>query len=162
MTIETQHGTTLIEVLIAVLVFSVGMLGLAGLQLTATINTHSTHLRSIATVQAYDITDRMRANIPAVNSGDYHQPTSTNTPGCLTTAGCTPSAMAQHDAFEWDSVLATSLPDGVGEVCLDSTPDDGSPGTPQCDSLGNLFAIKVWWTDDRVGTTRRFTTVFQP
>ena len=109
MTIDTQHGTTLIEVLIAVLVFSVGMLGLAGLQVTATINNHSTHLRSIATVQAYDIADRMRANMPAVNSGDYHQPTSTNTPGCLTTCPLGVTVVADENCLSTFPAIAVNF-----------------------------------------------------
>lgn len=57
-----SDGFTLLEVLIALLVLSVGLLGIAGLQLTSLRSNHSAYLRSQATILAYDILDRMRAN----------------------------------------------------------------------------------------------------
>jgi type IV pilus assembly protein PilV len=57
-----QRGFTLTEVLIAVLVLAVGLLGLAGLQLAGMKSNHSAYLRSQATIVAYDLLDRMRAD----------------------------------------------------------------------------------------------------
>ena len=59
---NSQRGTTLVETLVALLVLSIGLLGVAALQLTSLRNNRSAHLRSQAQVMAYDITDRMRAN----------------------------------------------------------------------------------------------------
>ena len=55
-------GFTLIEVLIAMIILAVGLLGLAGLQATSLRNNQSAYNRSVATQLAYDIADRMRAN----------------------------------------------------------------------------------------------------
>jgi type IV pilus assembly protein PilV len=55
-------GFTLVEVLVAVLVLAVGLLGLAGLQLASMKSNHSAYRRSQATIAAYDLLDRMRAN----------------------------------------------------------------------------------------------------
>ena len=55
-------GFTLIEVLIAMIVLAVGLLGLAGLQATSLRNNQSAYNRIKATQLAYDIADRMRAN----------------------------------------------------------------------------------------------------
>ena len=57
-----QAGSSLIEVLIAVLVVSVGLLGTAGLQLASLKNNQSAMQRSEAVVLTYSILDRMRAN----------------------------------------------------------------------------------------------------
>ena len=57
-----QRGTTLIEVLIALIVLSIGLLGLALLQVTSVQSNHSAYYRSQATVLAHDLADRMRAN----------------------------------------------------------------------------------------------------
>ncbi len=57
-----QSGVTLIEVLITVVLVSIGLLGLAGLQLTSVRNSSSSNERFIATTLAQDILERMRAN----------------------------------------------------------------------------------------------------
>ena len=59
-------GFTLIEVLIAMLVLAVGLLGLAALQASSLRNAQSAYNRSLATELAYDLADRMRANIPGI------------------------------------------------------------------------------------------------
>ena len=55
-------GFTLLEVLVALVILSIGLLGLAGLQAASLRYNHSSYLRSQATLIAYDIVDRMRAN----------------------------------------------------------------------------------------------------
>jgi len=55
-------GFTLIEVLIAVLVLGIGLLGVAGLQSVALSMNQGSYVRTQATVLARDIADRMRAN----------------------------------------------------------------------------------------------------
>ena len=165
-------GFTLIEVLVAVLIFSVGMLGLAGLQITATQANHSAYLRSIATILANDMADKMRANMIAVDNGDYDRVISLGNAAedtnCYNLAGgapgCTAQQMAFWHAWDWTQNLAGILPNGQGEVCLDSTPTVplGNAAAPGCDGAG-LFAIKVWWQDERSGgPLRLFTMSFQP
>jgi type IV pilus assembly protein PilV len=107
----------------------------------------------------------MRANMPGVTAGNYHLPTATQDVDCTTITGCTPAEMAGHDAFEWSAGIQASLPAGEGVVCIDSTPQDGADATnPACDNAGNLFAIKLWWDDDRDPATanQRFVTSFLP
>ncbi|MGZ8249327.1 MAG: type IV pilus modification protein PilV [Methylomagnum sp.] len=139
-------GFTLIEVLVAVVVLGVGLLGLAGLQVSGLYYNHSSSLRAQATLLASDIAERMQANPLGVLALSYHNPVAEEIPACLTVAGCTPAQMAQHDAFEWSRALSTQLPGGGGAICLDSTPNDGSSGAPACDGVGTIYAIKVWWT----------------
>ncbi len=160
-----QHGFTLFEVLIAIVILSIGLLGLAGLQATSLRNNQDALMRSQEALLAYDMIDRMRANMPAVTAGDYHLPTATQDTDCTTTTGCTPAEMADHDYFEWNTAIQAALPGGEGVVCVDSTPQDGTgTASPACDNTGNLFAIKLWWDGDRDAATadQRFTTSFQP
>ena len=176
-------GFTLIEVLVSLLILAVGLLGLVGIFVASTQNNKSAHLRTIATLQAYDMADRMRANIGALTVISptipyYHLPTATLYTTCYT-ATCTSQQMAQNDYYEWNNAAsATSnpsvLPAGQGIVCLDSTPNDGTwdgtTVTPACDGLGTSYAIKLWWLDDRrsgLATTNaaaylRFVTTLQP
>lgn len=58
-----QQGFTLIEVLIAVLVVSIGLLALAGLQMKAMTAAHSSYMRSVAAIQATDLVERAWADI---------------------------------------------------------------------------------------------------
>lgn len=166
----------MLEVLIAVLVLSIGLLGLAGLQAASLRNNYSSYLRSQATLLAYGMSDRMRANMAGVTAGNYNV-ASTAIPSAVSTctgAGCTPAEMAQNDANEWKNTLKSELPGppppagstsiigGTGVVCIDSTPDDGTRTSPACDGLGTIYAIKVWWTDDRNGSEKLFAMSFRP
>jgi type IV pilus assembly protein PilV len=163
----SQAGFTMIEVLIAVLVLSIGLLGLAGLQAASLRNNHSAYLRSQATLLAYGIADRMRANQAEVTGGTGYQMAAYNLPAAVTacnSSGCSPTNMAQNDLYEWETTLARELPNGKGVVCLDSSPDDGTPAAPACSGGGDVYAIKIWWTDSRdaAAPPQLFATAFRP
>jgi len=64
-------GATLIEVLVAIVVLAIGLLGLAGLQMTSLQSNYSAMMRTKATLLAYDLTDRMRARRQATLTGAY-------------------------------------------------------------------------------------------
>ena len=102
----SQHGFTLLEVLIAVVILSVGLLGLAALQATSLKSNHASLTRSQIAILSYDMVDRMRANMPAVRLGDYDLPTSRQNANCTTLSGCIPTEMADHDYFEWTTYRA--------------------------------------------------------
>lgn len=167
------HGFTMLEVLIAIVVISFGLLGIAGLQAFAIKNNHSASLRITATALANDMIDRMKANYTGVADGHYNKPASTDystaVASCLTTAGCTSQELAQNDLSEWSQRLAAALPNGRGIVCLDSTPNDGANvGAADCDDAGiTLYVVKIWWIDDRTvtggpATFQRFSWAFNP
>ncbi len=172
-----SSGFTLIEVLIAIVIFSVGLLALAKLQIYSLRLTHDSLLRSTANLLAADMADRIRANPVAANlgrTGPYNNPTglAVGNPNCLGKGGdgaannssCTTTQMAQHDFYEWNATLAgapatswypkvsAELPNGAGIVCIDSTPKDGTPTNPACDNIAppsgkTVYSIKVWWTE---------------
>lgn len=154
-------GFTLIEILIAMVVLGIGLLGLAGLQATGLRNSHSAYHRSQATQLAYDMADRMRANPVGFAAGAYNDGAATND-NCQANA-CTPAQMAGYDIDQWDAELAAQLPGGSGVVCIDSTSDDGTAAAPACDGNGNTYAIKIWWDDNRSGVSdQRFVITFEP
>ena len=140
-TIPKSRGFTLLEVLIAVVVLSIGLLGIAGLQAFGQRSNHSAYLRSQATALAYDMIDRMRANTAGVLSGAYNAIDTTSgtysNPGC-DTATCSSSQMAQYDMYDWQQELATQLPTGNGKVT-------GA-------GVGSMFTVTVMWDDDRNGS----------
>ncbi|MGE3772890.1 MAG: type IV pilus modification protein PilV [Gammaproteobacteria bacterium] len=158
---EIQKGFTLLEVLIAVVVFAIGLLGIAGLQVAGMRFTHGSQLRAVATMQAENMADRMRANMTGVRDGDYNitgaMPTSFETD--CGAEECTPAELAEYDLVLWNDGAAgkpnesnaTTLPGGEGVVCLDSTPDDGDAADWACDSEGIVYAVKLTWNERTVG-----------
>jgi len=144
-----QSGFTLLEVLIALLVLSIGLLGLAALQTTGLRSNQMASMRTTATQLAYDITDRMRANPQAVSdttnkpyviAHDAAAPTITTD---CTTSNCTPAQLATFDIAQWKATLASSqngLPGGRGDI----TQTAGPP---------LVHTITVRWDQDRTGAT---------
>lgn len=161
---RVQRGFTMVEVLVAALVLGIGLLGVAGLQsVTLSVNQGS-YLRSQATVLARDMADRMRANPRGVGADAYNMSgsgSSAENSGCVTAGtGCNSTAMAAHDLYTWNQALAARLPSGEGHVCIDSTPEDGTPSGVACDGTGDTYVVKIWWfdRDEGDGETQRFTT----
>ena len=122
-------GVGLVEVLIAVLVFAIGLLGLARLEITNLATNHGSQLRSQAMTLAYDIVDRMRANRDAALNGDYDIDIGDAAP-----AGAT---VAATDLQQWKAAAAGQLPQGDGAVA-------------RAVAAGvTRFAITVQWDDSR-------------
>jgi len=147
-------GFTMLEVLISIVVIAFGMLGVAGLQAYALRNSQSASYRSVATVLATDIIDRMRANPLGVTQNRYvtsagFPVTAKATPNCLAAGGCGTQELAEHDLFEWQALIASSLPNASGVICRDSSPNDGtSASSHACEGTGALV-VKIWWIDNR-------------
>lgn len=105
-----QQGFSLLEVLIAAFVLAIGLLGVAGLQLTSMQNGHSAFLRSQATLLAYTIVDEIRANRD--KAGDYAIALGDN--------ASESSGLAATDVNAWLANLAAELPAGLGSVVVNS------------------------------------------
>ena len=160
------RGFSLLEVLIAVFVLSVGFLGVAAMQISALQTERQAGYRGMATRLGYAMVDRMRDNLAGVEDAQYNAllPSATAANyaedceagdgfGSASVASpCTADVLALADFSEWLAALATSLPGGWGAVCIDDTPDDGTPQDPQCDTTGSHYAVKVWW-DSGAGAT---------
>ena len=153
MTPLRQQGLSLIEVMIALAVFSFGLLALAALMASGLkYNTSALH-RSYATSQAYDMADRMRANRLGLDAGYYNDLSESDTnPDCIE-SGCTPEQMAHYDTWQWNTDNARLLPEGAGTVSLKS--DD-----PESAYFG-LYTITVSWNDDRDPDTAADSFVFE-
>jgi type IV pilus assembly protein PilV len=160
-TLAVQTGFTLIEVLVAVVILSMGLLGLAGLQASSIKNNQVALYRAIASQQANDMADRMRANQCGVVAGNYDNLTSAipADPACFTTgAGCTPLQMATTDQRQWLLENAAVLPGGSGIVrcCTQGSVMNGNcdncvnakAATASCAASTNrVFEVVVTWTE---------------
>jgi type IV pilus assembly protein PilV len=139
-----QAGFSLLETLIAVLVLSVGVLGLAGLQFIGLKEGQTSYQRSQAVLLAYEIADRMRANRAAAATGAYaltsNASLSAPAANCASTA-CTAAQMASYDVYNWYQRVKSTLPSGTASIgCTDS-----------CDS-GRKQTVILQWDELRTGT----------
>lgn len=147
--IKRQRGFTLIEVLIAGLVLSVGVLGVAGLQITALKNLQSSQSYGVAAMLANDIADRMWVNQAEALANNYnHTAAPAGPPDCVGGA-CTTAQLAEFDKNDWQQQI-------VGYTLPDSTVIPGllpaGTGTVAADG-GTSFRITLRWDDDRSGST---------
>ena len=123
-TVLPAHGFTLVEVLIALVVLSVGMLGIAVLYVETLRAGRTAQLHTQAVSLAADLADRIRVNrVPA---------------DVYTGAGL--NALAIADLGTWHALVAKQLPGGAGEVRFVA----GNTSTP------GSYTIVVSWTD--IGT----------
>lgn len=110
---KQQRGFSLVEVLIALIIMSVGMLGIATLFVQSMQAGRTSMFRHHAVTMAGDVADRIRANpragIAYVGLGADN--------GCVGTGNdCNEAAMAAHDILLWDAQAAESLPNGTVTV----------------------------------------------
>lgn len=152
-----QQGVSLLEVLVAILVLSFGLLGMLGLTANGIKMTSSSHYRTIAAQQLSRMADTINSN-PYLASR-YAPPSNTADAACLTATGCPHTAstadlddnsyatMPNNDYAVWLANLPTLLPSGAGVVCLDATPADGNSGSFACSGAGRP-TIKVCWNEN--------------
>ena len=130
-----QHaaGFSLIEVLVALLITAIGVMGTDATHLNTIKFNQTADIRSHATILAYEIGDRMRANRNAALSGNYNIALAASAP-----TG-TPSTIAQTDIQDWLSVLTSRLSAGDGAI----------------ERNGNIFTITVQWDENRISSSRQ-------
>jgi type IV pilus assembly protein PilV len=126
--VRGQDGVGLIEVLIALLVLSFGMLGLAGLQLWSLKNNQSSMERSLAVVQTHSIIDAMRADRTTATTGGFN--VNVDTAGAVPTGG----TFARSSVAAWKANLVGAL-------------GDGAVGGVECN--GDRCTVRVRWNDQR-------------
>lgn len=129
---KKQSGLSMIESLIALVVISIGLLGIAAMQLTGMQQSANAHWQSQAVWYSYEMTDRISAN--GTNNFNLYDGIDTDTDysmDCMTNA-CTPAQMVTADAQDWSNMIDT-LPGGRGVISL----------TP-----GNDLLVSVMWDDN--------------
>ena len=139
-----DRGFSLVELLVAMLIFAIGMLGLASLQGHGLQYNMDAYERSQAVFFAYDMSDRMRANIAGVNANAYAALAAPPNPLTSCVAAnpvCDNAGMAAADASEWFTAIAAALPGGGGSVNCQDSDVDGDACTD-----GSLHRIRVTWT----------------
>ena len=129
-----QKGVGLIEVLIAVLVLSIGFLGMAALQAKSLSTNNSAMSRSMATIASYSILDAMRADRTNALAGAYNGTVTAN--ACPTTTG----SLAQSQLGNW---CTQELVQNLGALAT-------TTGNVNCSGTG-ICTITIQFDDSRAG-----------
>lgn len=141
------RGVSMLEVLIALFVLSIGLLGVAALQTIGYKLNHQSYERTQATFQAYDIIDRMRANRSsgggAINSA-YDDVSLGSKPGstdCIATT-CAPGVLAEYDIRTWNTANERLLSAGQGAICRGTFDADLN-----CTVSGAMYRVGLRWKE---------------
>jgi len=157
-----DRGMSLLEVMIATVIISGGLLGVALLQSTALRATQSTNERSQATMLVYDMLDRIRANrASAQNYALVRENVFTvdGRTGVCAPGAALPTQRWEADSVEWSCSVRRVLPDARGRVTVTgaAVPGGGLPAT------SGAVEVRIEWCDARsgaVGGTPEFPPLF--
>lgn len=133
---QKSRGVTMIEVLVSIVILSIGLLGFAGMLLKSNKDNLMAFQRSQATIMAYDIIDAMRVNRTAAIAGSYNTSFGSTPPGG--------TQIHQIDLLRWKGTngLISALPGGAGQITVDGN--------------GNA-TVEIRWNDQgqTTGTTQQ-------
>lgn len=170
---KLQKGFTLVEVLVAVVVFSFGLLGIAGMMGISVRNNHNGYLRTQANFLAENMMDRMRANPTAVWGGAYSGPAADGVTVCTLASPCNFNQLAAYDQENWARSLAQYLPAGQGTItCVANSilaPTIQSANAPSiwfpAPPYDGVCTITIQWTEsnqDSSNSAQTLTLVGNP
>lgn len=137
-----NSGFSLIEVLVASTVFSLGLAGFSALLLASIIGSAEARLEGVASIAAANLAEQIRLNPGALDR--YLNPPEYISRICTGDSQCTPEQQADYDFRLWQLELADSIKNARGLVCHDETPEDGVEGNSHCEGTGPLV-IKIFW-----------------
>lgn len=168
---QSLRGFTLVEVLVAIVILSIGILGAVGMQVSAIRMNKEVRFQAVAVTMAKELAEKMRGNkdlaiLTTACGGTCGAgqnpyllnatltPTATVTapsPNCATSS-CTALQMAVWDSYDWRLRMRDALPSPRIVVCMDNDPYDAS-GAPKwaCSNTGTVAMLKVAW--NRSGST---------
>jgi type IV pilus assembly protein PilV len=136
----------LIEVLVASVIFSLGLAGFTSFLLSSIIDSAEARRTGIATQAASSLAEQIRLNPTALDR--YLNPPKYISRICSGNNRCSAEQQADYDFRLWQLELADAIPNARGLVCRDETPEDGSEGHSHCDGSGPLV-IKIFWNGQR-------------
>lgn len=162
--LQKQTGFTLLESMLTLFVLTIGILGVAGLQMRGMDSGRLASQRMIVVVKTQEIIERMRANvgygtpiffkadkIPRNNLMFYNGAVATNGNCNDGTTVCNPAALAADDINEWRTSLAAALPTLTGTaIAVTPAASQNSPYT---------VTVTVTWTEKN---SPQLTTVANP
>ncbi len=146
--LQGAQGFTLIEIVVAVLILAVGILGAAGMQSVGVRESQNSYFRSQANLLAIDMADKMRANrAEAVRgSSSAYLDEAPASPGCnYGSSDCASNSVAELDLYGWNQAIENSgLPNPTHSIDLVSEIVDAT-GTV----VSSVYDIQLRWDERR-------------
>ncbi len=151
---SAEHGFSMIEVLVTLLIISLALLGTAGLQAYSMRLNQGGQFRSLAVFLAADLAERMEANKAAATAGSYvvtattgaaYLASASSASSACVTGACTASSLAVYDLSQWQSAVAATLPQSSWSVAM----TQAASGT----QTQSNYTITIGWVDRRSNTT---------
>ena len=163
-----SRGVTLVEVLVAMLVFSLGLIGAAGLMAMAARANQTAYLRTQVSFLAQNMAERMQANLMGVWNGDYDGAyPDASAQDCA--AGCAPRQQALYDRQRWSSQLQTFLPQAGASIRCNHSGVAHAPTREQValrPPYGGRCTMAIHWTEraalGAMAEPQTFSWEFQP
>lgn len=151
MKFSSHKGFTLIETLVALIVLSVGLMGIAALYSQSMGAGRTAHYRTQAITLAADLADRIRVNrLAGIAYTGATADNNCDADGVAIPGDCTPPQLAAHDLLRWRANLAQALPDGIGVVTFNPL------------TIPPTYTIRVDWTEVNQGTLSYTMTIQVP
>jgi type IV pilus assembly protein PilV len=164
-TFNCAAGFTIIEVLVAMLVLAIGVIGSSAMQLTALRTRHQSSLLSNAVQLGSSMLDAMRANALQMQLSDVDNPylgldddasapaaAALSGASCFADAECDSAQLAAFDIAQWQRQLRASLPGGRFVICRDDQVQDGASSAWNCSGAPAApIVIKLGWADPGLG-----------
>lgn len=113
-------GFTMLEMLVSLVILSVGLLGVAILQTKGQQFNHMSYLYTQASYLSYDLMDRMRANEVIAKTGEYQRQLPSELSSDCTKQTCSSSQMVEFDLYSWKTLLEQTLPGGEAQIVWSS------------------------------------------
>lgn len=163
---KNVRGFTLLEVLVALLVFSLGMMGMAGLLTVSVKTNHAAYLRTQATFLAQGMADRMRANVLGLWNNSYNLPLaaiSASVPPttCKSPNTCNYSDVALRDIAVWKTQVSTFLPSSQAMIQCAPTSTLTASELLILPPFNGTCEIRIDWNDISNEAQMRSTGVYK-
>lgn len=163
---QSLRGFTLVEVLVAIVILSIGILGAVGMQVSAIRMNKEVRFQAVVVTMAKELAEKMRGNKDlailttacatspcALNTNPYllnatlttTNVTAPNGFNCAT-GSCTVAQMAEWDSYDWRLRMVNAVPSPRIVVCMDADPYDAG-GIPKwaCSNTGTVAVMKIAW-----------------
>lgn len=146
--IKGQRGVGMIEVVVALFILAVGLLGVLAMQANGIKGNQRAEFSTEVYLLAQDMADRIMAydDINSPDDDDDYDNLTVNSgsipakPNCA--AGCAATAQRNLDMNEWGTQLAQRLPGGQGKIDYDDT-----------DAANKKYVVTVMWDANMTGAT---------
>jgi len=147
---KNQSGATLIEILITLIVLSIGLLGIASMQYLSLKNSNDAYRHYLASLHTQDLIDRMRANVGEARDRASSYGSTDDAQLCTGDACITSDQLAKQDLQIWLTALGDDLPNGNGVITDFQSVTNEAPATATIFDYHSIYTFTVTWDEEDI------------